>query len=182
MIHAGVYFIVVSSQFEKSGNSPLPGILPKITIQKMFVRLNPLIKQGRKSAIDIASRKCSTQSGFWQWTTKSRPSWKENKAEAAVAIAVFGATGTLSVLAVRPSLKTLFGIEGTLVDGPNSYRLMSILCVSPVYAMVLLAIGTVSGRHNYFAKMSMKILGRFVPKSVIHKVVCKPAQAKLPAP
>jgi hypothetical protein len=148
----------------------------------MFGRLSPLIKPAR-SAVNVATRKCTTQqSGFWQWTTKNRPSWKENKAEAAVAIAVFGATGTLSVLAVRPSLKTLFGIEGTLIDGPNSYRLMSILCVSPVYAMVLLAIGTVSGRHNYFAKMSMKILGRFVPKSVIHKVVCKPAQAKLPAP
>lgn len=102
--------------------------------------------------------------------------------EAAVAFAVFGVTGSLSVLAVRPSLKSIFGIEGTLVDGPNSYRIMSVLCVSPVYAMVLLVIGTVSGRHNYFARMSMKILGRFVPKSVIHKIVCKPALAKSTVP
>mmetsp|Transcript_72171 Transcript_72171/g.141640 ORF Transcript_72171/g.141640 Transcript_72171/m.141640 type:complete len:147 (-) Transcript_72171:153-593(-) len=126
----------------------------------------------------ILKRNSSTSNGFWKWTTTNRPSWKENKAEAAIAFAVFGVTGSLSVLAVRPSLKNIFGIEGTMVDGPNSYRLMSILCVSPVYAMILLAIGTVSGRHNYFAKMSMKILGRFVPKSVIHKVVCKPGLQK----
>lgn len=98
--------------------------------------------------------------------------------EAAIAVAVFGVTGTFSVLAVRPSMKALFGIEGTLIDGPNSYRAMSILCISPVYAIVLLAMGTLSGRHNYFAKMSMKILGRFVPKSVIHKVICQPARSK----
>lgn len=126
----------------------------------------------------VRKRALSTQSGFWKWTTTNRPSWKENKTEAAVAIAVFGITGTFSVLAVRPCLKTLFGIEGTLVDGPNSYRLLSILCVSPVYAMVLLAMGTISGRHNYFAKMSMKILGRFLPKSVVHKIVCDPAKVK----
>lgn len=127
-------------------------------------------------------RRSISTNGFWQWTTASRPSWKENKTEAAVAFIVFGITGSLSVVAVRPSLKSIFGIEGTLVDGPNSYRIMSILCVSPVYAAVLLAIGTLSGRHNYFAKMSMKILGRFVPKTVIHRVMCKPAQAKIDAP
>jgi hypothetical protein len=129
--------------------------------------------------INAGKRKFSSENGFWKWTTTNRPSWKENKKEAAIAIAVFGVTGTASVLAVRPSLKTLLGIEGTLVDGPNSYRLMSILCVSPVYAMVLMAMGTLSGRHNYFAKMSMKILGRFLPKSLTHKMLCKPAKAKL---
>lgn len=128
----------------------------------------------------ISQKRFSSTNSFWQWTTAARPSWKENKTEAAVAFVVFGITGSLSVLAVRPSLKSIFGIEGTLIDGPNSYRAMCILCVSPMYAAVLLAIGTLSGRHNYFAKMSMKILGRFVPKKVIHKVMCKPAQAKLP--
>lgn len=82
------------------------------------------------------------------------------------------------MVAVRPSLKAIFGIEGSLMEGPNSYRIMSVLCVSPVYAAVLLAIGTLSGRHNYFAKMSMKILGRFVPKSFVHRVLCQPAKVK----
>lgn len=130
----------------------------------------------------FSSKRSISTNSFWQWTTAARPSWKENKAEAAVAFVVFGITGSLSMVAVRPSLKSIFGIEGTLVDGPNSYRIMSILCVSPVYACILLAIGTLSGRHNYFAKMSMKILGRFVPKTVIHRVMCKPAQAKIAPP
>ena len=129
-----------------------------------------------------ATSRSYSMNSFWQWTTTARPSWKENKTEAAVAIVVFGITGSLSVLAVRPSLKSIFGIEGTLIDGPNSYRVLSILCVSPMYAAVLLAIGTLSGRHNYFAKMSMKILGRFVPKTVIHRVMCKPAKSKIDLP
>ena len=126
----------------------------------------------------VSKRTVSTSNNFWQWTTAQRPSWKENKKEAAVAFVVFGITGTLSMFAVRPTLKSVFGIEGTLMEGPNSYRIMSILCVSPVYAAVLLAIGTLSGRHNYFAKMSVKIFGRFVPKSVVHRVMCQPAKAK----
>lgn len=133
----------------------------------------------RKSVSLLSKRTNSSSNSFWQWTTSQRPSWKENGKEAAVAIAVFGVTGTLSMVAVRPSLKNLFGIEGSFVEGPNSYRIMSILCVSPVYAVILLAMGTLSGRHNYFAKMSMKILGRFVPKSFVHRVLCQPAKAKV---
>ena len=147
----------------------------------MFSNFRPNL---RSLNVKILQRKQSSGAGtpnnFWQWTTTNRPTWKESKTEAVVAFAVFGITGSLSVLAVRPTLKSVFGIEGTLVDGPNSYRLMSILLVSPAYATILLAVGTISGRHNYFARMSMKILGRFFPKTVIHKIVCKPGQAKLP--
>ncbi len=92
---------------------------------------------------------------------------------------VFGVTGSSSMLLVRPALKEVFGLEGSWAEGPNSYRVASILMVSPFYAFILLFIGTVSGRHTYFAKMSMKILGRFVPKSLIQKVICTPAKNKI---
>jgi hypothetical protein len=134
----------------------------------------------KKVLLPIVGRKSSSVSNkFWEWTTKARPNWKENYTEAAVMFVIFGVTGSSSMFLIRPALKNVFGLEGSLVEGPNSYRVASILMVSPFYACILLLIGTVSGRHNYFAKMSMKILGRFVPKTVIHKVMCTPAKSKL---
>ena len=51
---------------------------------------------------------------FWAWTLQQRPSWKEDKVEAAVAFTVFGITGSTSVAVVRPALKHVTGIEGSL--------------------------------------------------------------------
>lgn len=77
---------------------------------------------------------------------------------------MFGVTGSSSVYFVRPTVEKVFGIKGTLIDGPNEYRIVSLLCVSPIYALILGVTGTLAGRHTYFAKMSAKILGRFYRK------------------
>ena len=115
-------------------------------------------------------------SRFWTWTTQTRPHWRESYTEAAVLFCVFGITGSSSVALVRPAMKHFLGIEGTMMEGPNSYRVLSFLLVSPIYACVLLTVGTLSGRHTYFANMSRKILGRFVPvKNVREKIACQPA-------
>jgi hypothetical protein len=142
----------------------------------MFTRTVATSFRGVQSTL----RRFSTgdKNKFWQWTTTQRPRWTENYKEAGVAFIVFGITGTLSLNAVRPCIKSVLGIEGSWAEGPNSYRVASIVCVSPFYAAILLVIGTLSGRHNFFAKMSMKILGRFFPKSVIHRVMCTPAKSK----
>ena len=68
---------------------------------------------------------------------------------------------------VRPTLKSVFGIEGTMRDGPNSYRVMSVVAVSPIYAAMLVTFGTLAGRHRFFANMSHKIFGRFLPQFVL---------------
>ena len=112
---------------------------------------------------------------FWSWTTQKRPSWRESKLEAAVLFAVFGLTGSTSVAVVRPILRNTIGLEGSLKDGPWSYRVGSLVLISPAYACILLAVGTAAGRHTYFAGMSRKILGRFVPKSVGERIGCEPA-------
>jgi hypothetical protein len=117
-------------------------------------------------------------SAFWRWTTKSRPHWMKDPKEGVIACIIFGITGTTSAFALRPVISKLFGIEGSLKDGPNSYRLMSLLCISPVFAVMLGVLGTVGGRHPFFAKMSFKLLGRFFPKTVLHKALCKPAKIK----
>lgn len=115
---------------------------------------------------------------FWNWTTTPRLDWKSNIKEAVIAIMVFGVTGTTTMFLIRPCLKTVFGLEGSLLEGPNSYRIISILTISPVYAILLFTIGTISGRHIFFAQMSSKILGRFIPKSILSKVYCNPAKIK----
>ena len=76
---------------------------------------------------------------------------------------------------IRPCLNYL-GIEGSLIDGPNSYRILSVLLISPAYAALLITIGTLAGRHNFFAKMAMHTLGRFLPKKVSSKILCPPAK------
>ena len=107
---------------------------------------------------------------FWAWTLQQRPSWKEDKLEAAVAFTVFGVTGSTSVAVVRPTLKHVTGIEGSLREGPNSYRVTSILAVSPIYATLLVTFGTLAGRHRFFANMAQKIFGRFLPSFFMNRI------------
>lgn len=115
---------------------------------------------------------------FWNWTTQPRPYWTKDKKEFIFACTIFGITGTTSAFVLRPVISDVFGIKGSLVDGPNSYRVLSVLCLSPVYACMLALIGTAAGRHRFFTQMAMKILGRFMPKKVLAKVVCPPARQK----
>ena len=118
-------------------------------------------------------------SKFWTWTTQPRPHWRESYSEAAVLFCVFGVTGSSSVAFVRPFLKETMGIQGTMMEGPNSYRLLSFLMVTPIYVCILLTVGTLAGRHTYFANMARKILGRFVPsKEIKSKIACQPAIEK----
>lgn len=109
---------------------------------------------------------------FWNWTTQSRPSWRENKTEAAVLFCVFGVTGSSSAAFCRPALKNVFGMEGSMVEGPWSYRIASILIISPIYACILVTLGTLAGRHVYFANMARKIVSRFMPSKVSSKLGC----------
>jgi len=120
---------------------------------------------------------------FWSWTTQQRPGWRDSPKEAAIIFVVFGVTGSTSVAIVRPTLKATTGIEGSLIKGPNSYRVMSILAVSPIYACMLVSFGTLAGRHRYFAAMSHKIFGRFLPSSVLDGIAatfkyCVPRTAR----
>jgi len=50
--------------------------------------------------------------------------------------------------------------------------------VSPIYACVLMTVGTLAGRHAYFAASGQKILGRFLPRKVSRELACAPAKAK----
>lgn len=112
----------------------------------------------------MSSSKLTRQ--FWKWTSQARPHWKESPKEAAIIFIAFGITGSSSVAIVRPTLAAV-GIKGSMVEGPWSYRIGSFVCVSPIYSLILLTVGTVAGRHRFFATMSKQILQRMrlpVPK------------------
>lgn len=114
-------------------------------------------------------------SRFWAWTTRSRPSWRESKVEAAVAFCVFGITGSSSVRLMKPVMKGV-GLEGNMKDGPWSYRFGSLAIVTPVYPLVLVTVGTIWGRHNYFAAMARHIYRRMTPLSCHAKLgILEPA-------
>ena len=142
--------------------------------------MNQSIAKFRRNTLCSNRFSSSITNNFWKWTTKERPNWKSNFSEGAIACTVFGITGSSSLYFVRPILKQ-FGIEGSIIEGPASYRIFAVasfLITSPLYAVMLLTYGTIFGRHIFFAKMSTKILGRFLPRKVIDKFVCKPALMK----
>eukprot|EP00052_Salpingoeca_macrocollata_P017081 m.138272 g.138272 ORF g.138272 m.138272 type:complete len:156 (-) comp20259_c0_seq2:53-520(-) len=87
--------------------------------------------------------------GWWaDWTVK---------------FVVFGITGSSSVYFVRPLLSSVFGLEGTMVDGPWSYRIASVLFVTPVYSVILIVVGTLFGKHAFFLGQVRKIWARLLP-------------------
>jgi hypothetical protein len=90
-------------------------------------------------------------------------------------ISVFAITGSSSLMFVRPLLNKA-GLEGSMVEGPWSYRIVSILTVSPVYAGMLLTLGTLAGRHTFFANMSRKTINRFLPGKLKERSFCPRAK------
>ena len=141
------------------------------------VRANVAQKLNRSCA-SSKDKNPSGSSRFWKWTTQERPHWKTSMKEATIICTVFAVTGTSSMLLVRPGLKHTLGIEGSLVNGPNSYRVLSIVLISPVYATLLLFFGTLSGRHNYFSKMTVKIWSRFFGKARVERAIRKVCRIK----
>ena len=140
-----------------------------------FNRLDPkrCSAVGRRSLTSDSTT--SLRARFWKWTSQQRPHWRDSKEEAAVLFTVFGVTGSTSVALVRPSLKHTIGLDGTWRDGPWSYRIGSLLIVSPIYAGLLIALGTACGRHAYFAPVGTRILGRFMPKASADRLLCASA-------
>ena len=63
-------------------------------------------------------------------------------------------------------------MEGTMVEGPWSYRIASVVIISPIYACILVTVGTLAGRHVYFANMARKIVSRFMPSKFSSKMGC----------
>ncbi|GKY95446.1 hypothetical protein MPSEU_000506200 [Mayamaea pseudoterrestris] len=74
------------------------------------------------------------------------------------------------MMLVRPAVKNVLGLEGSMKDGPWSYRICSLIVMSPIYGVLLVCVGTLFGRHVYFRHFSVKIFSRFgVPPEMLDK-------------
>ena len=71
---------------------------------------------------------------------------------------------------VRPAMSNVLGLRGSFKDGPWSYRICSIVIMTPLYATLLVVVGTVFGRHAYFRHFAVKMFSRFgIPPSLMDK-------------
>lgn len=143
-----------------------------ISVKNLFTS-NAIHSYQRRSSSSLPQK-------FWKWTSQTRPSWRESPTEAVVIFTVFGLSGSASLLFVRPVLKNVLGLEGSFMDSPVSYTLATILITSPMYSVVVFSIGTLAGRHIFFANMAKKVIGRFLPRSTREKIVCTVATKKSP--
>ncbi|KAK3835210.1 MAG: hypothetical protein JOS17DRAFT_561024 [Linnemannia elongata] len=82
---------------------------------------------------------------------------------------VFAVTGSSTVMVVKPILKEVFQLEGSMKEGPWSFRFAYLCTTLPLYSCVLLTVATVAGRRPYFKKVVLRMWGRFLPKKVIQR-------------
>jgi len=85
--------------------------------------------------------------------------WREK----AIVWTVFAITGSASAFTVRPLIQTVLQLEGTLMDGPNSFRLAYFAIMMPSYSVLLLLVGTLFGRHLFFRNFVLKMWSRVIP-------------------
>jgi hypothetical protein len=72
----------------------------------------------------------------------------------------------------------ILGLKGSLKDGPWSYRICSIVIMTPLYATLLVVVGTIFGRHFYFRHFAVKMFSRFgIPPELMDKNFHKTSKA-----
>jgi len=65
------------------------------------------------------------------------------------------------IIQVRPMVSHGLGLKGSMKEGPWSYRICSIIIMTPLYAGLLVVVGTLFGRHAYFRFFAVKMFSRF---------------------
>lgn len=105
---------------------------------------------------------------------RNTPRWY---AEMVLLCTVFAITGTSTMVLVRPAMSEVLGLKGSLKDGPWSYRICSLVIMTPLYACMLVVVGTIFGRHAYFRHFAVKMFSRFgIPPELMDKNFAKTAK------
>ena len=77
-----------------------------------------------------------------------------------VVLVVFAITGSLAVILSRLLLKELLGLEGSFFAGPWSFRIAYLLTIPPSYSVMLVVVGTLFGKRQYFTRRVLRMWGR----------------------
>lgn len=80
-----------------------------------------------------------------------------------VVIIVFGITGSIAVLLSKLLLNDALGLDGTLWAGPWSYRFAYLALIPPSYSVMLVAVGSLFGKREFFARRVVRMWCRLVP-------------------
>ena len=89
----------------------------------------------------------------------------------AVIITAFSVTGFISVLFSQFLLKGVMNLDGGVWSGPWSYRIVYLLLIPPSYSLVLVAVGTLLGKHSYFKQRVLRTWGQLIPRGVYRRMV-----------
>mmetsp|Transcript_15827 Transcript_15827/g.32725 ORF Transcript_15827/g.32725 Transcript_15827/m.32725 type:complete len:219 (-) Transcript_15827:66-722(-) len=124
---------------------------------------------GKKSESPV-----SPVSKFWKSFLGPKPMPERWSAawyrEMVLVCTVFAITGSSTMVLVRPAVSKGLGLQGSFKEGPWSFRICSLVVMTPIYATLLLVVGTVFGRHAYFRHFSVKMWSRFgIPPEMIDK-------------
>ena len=76
-----------------------------------------------------------------------------------IVIVVFAITGSIAVVLSRVLLSGVIGLDGNIWSGPWSYRAAYVALIPPAYSVTLVAVGTVFGKREYFAKRVWRMWG-----------------------
>lgn len=83
-----------------------------------------------------------------------------------IVISVFGITGLSTLAFSRLLFSVLLGIEGSLWAGPWSYRAMYLAVIPPFYYAVLILVGSVFGKREYFVRRVGRMWSRLIPNRI----------------
>ena len=81
-----------------------------------------------------------------------------------IVMVVFGITGFSALALSRLLFNVILGMEGSLWSGPWSYRILYLAVIPPFYSAMLVLVGTIFGKREYFAERVVKMWSRLIPR------------------
>ena len=83
-----------------------------------------------------------------------------------IVMIVFGVTGFSALVFSRLLFNVILGMDGSLWSGPWSYRIMYLAVIPPFYSAMLVLVGSVFGKREYFMRRVVKMWARLLPRRI----------------
>ena len=80
-----------------------------------------------------------------------------------IVMIVFGITGFSALVFSRLLFNVILGMEGSLWSGPWTYRVLYLSVIPPFYSAMLVVVGAIFGKREYFAYRVGRMWGRLIP-------------------
>ena len=67
-------------------------------------------------------------------------------------------------------LQNILNLQGGLISGPWSYRVMYLVFIPPFYSLTLVTVGTVLGKGEYFRARVVQMWLRLLPSRLRRRI------------